>query len=67
MNLIGSHKVWGGVCVRGGVFGVPPWWLWGVGGGVENTQKTQKSQKYNGGPHDKKISQRSGVGGGWGL
>ncbi len=25
-------EFWGGMCERGGVFGVPHWWLWGVGG-----------------------------------
>ncbi len=26
-------------------FGIPPWLLWGVGGGVENTQKIHKSHR----------------------
>ncbi len=58
--------VWGGVCVRGGVgclggFGVPYWWLWGVGGGVENTQKIhRRHRKYKGEPLDKKSLREVG-------
>lgn len=46
------NSMMGGECVKGGLsilrrFGVPPWWLLGVGGGVENTENTQKSQKVH--------------------
>ncbi len=55
-----------GVCEGWGVlrgFGVPPWWLWGGGGGVENTQKLHRNHiKYKGEPLEKKLSQRIGGG-----